>query len=343
MPGPVPLPRSIDGLGRDWFQAALGTAHAGTEVAGAQVLDVLGGSLTKIRVRLDYRSNPADLPSSVYVKAAFEDHGIPVSVRSEALFYDRARPLVELEAPRCLHAGHDDEHGVIVLEDLEQRGCVMSDPTRSWTPDTVADGLGQLSSLHARWWGEGRVPGIPPLEGSNALGAVLLEAGYWESCIDGPTGVHVPADYRDREAMAPSIRSLWDLDDAPPRCFVHGDAHLGNTYTDPDGRPGFLDWGGVTTGHWAREVCYFLAGALSIDDRRAHEQDLLAHYLDSLAGHGVADPPQPDVAWLDYRRHLVHGLLWFLCPTPMQPEAVINANVERFGAAVTDHDVRSLF
>jgi len=124
---------------------------------------------------------------------------------------------------------------------------------------------------------------------------------------------------------------------------VHGDAHLGNTYLDADGRPGFLDWGGVTAGHWAREVCYFLAGALSTDDRRAHERDLLAGYLDALTELGVTAAPVADEAWLDYRRHLVHGLLWFLCPTQMQPEAIINANVARFGAAVTDHEAASLF
>ena len=57
-----------------------------------------------------------------------------------------------------------------------------------------------------------------------------------------------------------------------------------------------------------------------------------------------ADPvPGWDEAWLSYRRHMLHGLLWFLCPTQMQPLEIINANVERFGAAASDHQVDRLF
>ena len=110
-----------------------------------------------------------------------------------------------------------------------------------------------------------------------------------------------------------------------------------------DGRAGFLDWGGVKAGHWAREVCYFMAGALGVEDRRTHEADLLRGYLDALSGHVAGPAPAWDEAWLSYRRHFLHGLLWFLCPTQMQPVDIINANVERFAAAATDHEIDTLF
>jgi hypothetical protein len=337
------LPEAIGEVTASWLSEAMGLAHPGTEIAAVEHAEVIHGSLTKVGLEVTYASNPADLPADLYLKAAFEDHGIPVSVRSEALFYEVARPVVDVVAPVCVYAAHDDEHGVVLMENLLTSGCTMSDPTRSWTVDQVADGLAQLASLHAGWWGEGLVPGIPELEGSNALGAVLMEAGYWESCVEGPTGVHVPVGLRDRVRVGPWVEELWRLDSVRPRCFSHGDAHLGNTYIDATGRAGFLDWGGVKAGHWAREICYFLAGALSINDRRAHEADLLRGYLDALASTGAAPVPRWDDAWLDYRRHLLHGLLWFLCPTQMQPVEIINANVERFGTAATDHEVETLF
>ncbi len=207
----------------------------------------------------------------------------------------------------------------------------------------LADGLTQLASLHAAWWGEGLVPGIPDFEGSNALGAVLMEAGYWETCVDGPTGVHLPPRFRDRETTRPWVEELWRRDALRPRAFCHGDAHLGNTYVTAAGGAGFLDWGGVKAGHWAREVCYFLVGALGIDDRRDHDQEMLRGYLDALAGCGADPVPTWDEAWLTYRQHCVHGLLWFLCPTQMQPVEIINASVERFAVAATDHEVDALF
>jgi hypothetical protein len=86
-----------------------------------------------------------------------------------------------------------------------------------------------------------------------------------------------------------------------------------------------------------------VAGALSIEDRRTHEESLLRGYLAALAAGGADPVPGWDEAWLSYRRHMLHGLLWFLCPTQMQPLEIINANVERFGAAASDHQVDRLF
>lgn len=336
------IPEQLDEIDAAWLSAALSIVSPGTEVASLEHGSVVHGSLTKVALRCAYAANPAGLPTTLYVKGAFEDHGIPVSMLSEAAFYAVARPLVDVRAPACFAALHDDAQGVVVLEDLTAAGATITDPTRGWSPDAVADGLLQLAGLHARWWGAGAVPGMPVVAGSNALGAVLMAEGYWEACVAGPAGARLPERFVDRRTVAPWIQSLWMLDTQPPRCFLHGDAHLGNTYVDAGGRPGFLDWGGVTAGHWAREVCYFLAGALTPDDRRTNETDLLRLYLDAL-GTEVHDTPSWEEAWLDYRRHLLHGLLWFLCPPEMQPIEVIDANVQRFSAACIDHDVDRLF
>ena len=61
--------------------------------------------------------------------------------------------------------------------------------------------------------------------------------------------------------------------------MIHGDPHIGNLFDD-DGRTGFLDWGIINVGAPMRDVSYFLTMAMSIDDRRVHERDLLRHYLD---------------------------------------------------------------
>jgi hypothetical protein len=336
------VPGRLDDVTAPWLSAALATRFGGTEVRSLEHGEVVHGSLTKVALRAEFGANPHHVPEALYLKAAMENHGFPVSCRPEALFYAVARPVVDVEAPACWYAGDDGTDGVIVLEDLTARGCRMADPTVPMTVDAALDAMGQLAHLHARWWGDGGVPGIPALEGANALGAVLMREGYFEQCLDGPTGAGVPAPFRDRERVAGWVGELWALDREHPRCFSHGDAHLGNTYVDESGTPGFLDWGGVKAAHWAREICYFLVGALGIDDRRAHEEALLGEYLDRLAGAGADPVPTWDDAWLDYRRHVVHGLLWFLCPTAMQPLAVIVANVERFAAAARDHGVDAL-
>jgi aminoglycoside phosphotransferase (APT) family kinase protein len=119
---------------------------------------------------------------------------------------------------------------------------------------------------------------------------------------------------------------------------VHGDAHIGNAYIEPSGRVGFVDWQTVALGSWVHDVNYFLVSALDVPDRRAHERDLLGHYLKALATYGVSAPVF-DEAWSDYRRATVHGFLGWLCNLDVwQPAEVNTATYARFGMAMVDHD-----
>lgn len=86
------------------------------------------------------------------------------------------------------------------------------------------------------------------------------------------------------------------------------------------------------------DVDYFLVSALDLPDRRAHERDLLGHYLKALATFGVTTPA-PDEAWEEYRRTTVYGFLCWLCnPDVWQPPDVNTATCARFGVAMLDHD-----
>jgi aminoglycoside phosphotransferase (APT) family kinase protein len=130
--------------------------------------------------------------------------------------------------------------------------------------------------------------------------------------------------------------ALWDIDDASVPSLSHGDAHPGNTYFDVAGHPHFLDWQcvGLAPGLW--DATYFMVGALSISDRRKHERELVEHYLTTLRAAG--GEISFDDAWLSYRQHQLHGLLWFITPEEMQPIENSVALVKRFAAGVDDHD-----
>jgi hypothetical protein len=90
-------------------------------------------------------------------------------------------------------------------------------------------------------------------------------------------------------------------------------------------------------GPWAYDVAYFIGGALSVQDRRGHEQSLLSGYLAALQ---AADGPvvSMDDAWPDYVRHTLHGFLWAATPAVMQPLERVVAMAERYAAAIEDHD-----
>jgi aminoglycoside phosphotransferase (APT) family kinase protein len=92
------------------------------------------------------------------------------------------------------------------------------------------------------------------------------------------------------------LQEIWRQ--GPPT-IVHGDPHIGNVFDD-HGRTGFLDWGMIMLSTPLRDVSYFLTMAMNVDDRRAHEHDLLRHYLGARKSLGASDIGF-DEAWLWHR------------------------------------------
>lgn len=90
---------------------------------------------------------------------------------------------------------------------------------------------------------------------------------------------------------------------------------------------------------WSLDVGYHIASTLTVDERRRTERDLLRHYLDCLASHGVTPPPWDD-AWRAIAFGMVHGFYLWGITTKVQP-AVIATLLHRLGTAVADHDALS--
>jgi aminoglycoside phosphotransferase (APT) family kinase protein len=122
-----------------------------------------------------------------------------------------------------------------------------------------------------------------------------------------------------------------------PVSYVHGDAHAGNLFKTPGGRDvGVIDWQLVQRGHWAQDVAYHLATALSVSERRASERDLLDHYLVRLAAFG-GPAIDRDTGWAQYRMAMLYGYyLWAITQRVDRP--IILELVNRLGAAVVDLD-----
>jgi aminoglycoside phosphotransferase (APT) family kinase protein len=144
--------------------------------------------------------------------------------------------------------------------------------------------------------------------------------------------------YADRERILSALSSLWERNDANPNIVLcHGDAHVGQLYFERDGRAGLLDWQSIGLMPWAKDVAYFMGSALSVADRRNHERDILAAYLQALKRNGG---PQISVAdaWDEYRAQMLQGLVWMVVTEQMQPIEVTAALNERYLSAVSDLD-----
>jgi aminoglycoside phosphotransferase (APT) family kinase protein len=146
-------------------------------------------------------------------------------------------------------------------------------------------------------------------------------------------GPDLPEELRDGERVR---EAMLRTGDAEKTCVVHGDTHSGNAYLDRSGRACWLDWQVVHVGHWGTDVSYHIATSLDIEDRRAHEAELLRHYLDELSVAG-AEPPAWEDAWEQYTLLFPYGyFLWAI--TRISSRAVVLVHIPRIGAAISDHD-----
>jgi hypothetical protein len=128
-----------------------------------------------------------------------------------------------------------------------------------------------------------------------------------------------------------------------PQTFLHGDCHIGQTYLTREGRVGYSDWQIVQQGGWAYDVNIAIVTALTIEDRRNWERDLLRHYLDRLHAAGGAKVDF-DAAWLAYRQHSLYPYFCWAytragassMQPDFQPDNICNDIMTRTAHAVSD-------
>ena len=226
---------------------------------------------------------------------------------------------------------------MIITEDVCAVGGVFLDTESEYTPDQVAESLGELAKLHAATWTNPDFADASWLQ--PRMAQTLMARGLPEitANFDGQNGVGVPAQARDPYRLIETYRRLaGQMAVAADWTVIHGDTHIGNVFLDEQSRPSFLDWQLVQRSMWYIDVGYHIASALPVEQRRHSESDLLRHYLDRLAAGGVAAPSW-DEAWLGVRRGMVHGFFLWAITCKVAPP-VIASLLQRLGTAVADHD-----
>jgi aminoglycoside phosphotransferase (APT) family kinase protein len=347
-PETLPIPADWADVTPAWMTTAVASRHPDAVVDSVTLL--LRDDGTNRRARFGVRYARGSGPATVFVKseapAHRRFHARNGNLFNEPRLFAAGVPIpVDHPLPYCVVIDEPGLDYVIVMEDLDARGADLRDATRPMTVEQVARGLRALARLHSRYWTAvdrdpalGWVQPFEPLDGWQAPMKVGAPMG-----LDA-VGDVVPPEVRriSGEELVGDLwaRFVWSLADGPAT-LLHGDPHIGNTYVLPDGEVGFLDWQVVRHGNWSVDVGYFVQGALTVDDRRAAEHDLVAMYVDALDV-PACDRPTAEDAFLRYRASAVHGLTLWLTTSAgsVQSPAVCRALVERYAGAFVDLDAR---
>lgn len=347
-----PLPVVFEEITADWMSAALRIRHPGVTVSRVEVVDMVRGTTTKIRLRieLDAAGRAAGLPEIMILKGGFEPHSRSIGqdqmFQREVTAYRDIFPAMPLPHPTCYFADYDDERkqGVVLMEDLVRANVEFTSVLRPQTYEQISRRLTVLARFHAQSWAS------PDLEPGGRWGDLyeffaIMQPFFefymlpenWNRFVSAPRGAAASVRFHDPEWVKRAWSRMTAYARTLPQCVIHGDMHLGNLFIYPDGTPGFFD-SLASTGPGMLEVAYHIGGSLDTSDRKRWEGPLIQLYIDELRRNDV-DAPSFDEAFEQYRVLMFYGFwIFFKNEVERQSENLNCAVVSRCSQALLDHD-----
>ncbi|HEY6131095.1 MAG TPA: phosphotransferase [Halioglobus sp.] len=344
---PSRIPTQWEQVTPEWMTAAIANRHPEARVADVTILTVDDGTNRRARFGLNYAAGSG--PTRVFLKAHAPGHRI-VHLRNGNLF-NEARLFASGVAPPMDHPlvyksiiDYLRLDFLLVMEDLTLRSADPRDATRPMTVEQVAHGLRGLARLHSQYWGLSPrthpqlrwVKTWKPAKGWQVGLRKRIPIGLERAAESIPAAV---LRFSGEDIVALWSRYVRTLARGS-MTMLHGDAHIGNTYVLPDGDVGFLDWQVVRRGNWSQDVGYFLVSALTEEDRRGNEKELVELYRGSLEV-PREQLPTAEQAWLQYRSTPAYGLaIWLstLGTDGWQSREISLTLAQRFAAAFVELD-----
>jgi hypothetical protein len=355
---PGEVPRSPEAIGVGWLTAALCAGVPGARVETVGAGSGSTGTTTRRALRLTYNSSgqAAGLPVHVFVKCTAEVGqrlmlGLGGLIHGEPGFYARIRPGLEIEAPAGYFGAVAGRswRSVVVIEDVAStRGARFQSAGAPVGRAQAEDLVATAARWHGALWQSPALDACPwlrtPAEQMDLIEALIGLADRRPAGVARARAV-IPRVLRERQAdLFRALGRAMRLAGRPPHTYLHGDLHLANTYLTAAGRMGIADWQVGLRGCWAHDVAYLLATALTIEDRRSHERELLELYRERLAAAGGPELTR-EAAWLAYRQGLHYPYFAWIytlgrarLQPRFQPDDVALALIERIAAAIADLD-----
>jgi hypothetical protein len=356
------LPLSYEEITPTWLTSVLATDTPGAEVTAHRLGEEDEGTSSRRHIHLEWNEagRRAGMPASVFSKSTMTLEsryllGMNGGIAAEAVFYNRVLPTLDVRAPHALFARYDPEtfNSIIIMRDLAGQVRFGSHEL-DLTLEQARSQLRLLASLHARYYEspELRTTLSEFNDWEDYFAITVDAAGFGPACARGFAQAEdlIPARLfaRADEIWPATLRSV-EAHRTLPRTLIHSDVHLKNWYIDADGEMGLNDWQCSCKGSWGRDLAYAISTALSVQNRRAWERDLVAYYAEQLHAAGAPEVDF-DTAWRLYRQNLFSALAWWtgtLGQPPeapkMQPPASSREFIRRMTHAIDDLDALDSF
>ena len=316
------IPETIESVTPEWLTNVL--HHVGVVPAGAHVSAVdarqvgIGVGIMGVihQLTLTYAGDAGAAPATMVVKQASTfpanfEQGVALGIyASEDRFYRELATHTALRVPAAYHAEiADDGHFVILMEDLSSLRNL--DQLDGMTPDQIRHAVVALAQLHGPFWRKvADLEWIPSVVHDRIKGFAAAFPMFWDGTQKNFPNQLPPAARAVGDAVAKHYWEFMDRLGQRPWTLLHMDYRCDNFLYDdatPDSPLVTLDWQSLGRGPGVYDLAYLLGGSITIDDRRAHQDDLLRAYHDELVRQGVTDYPFTDL-FEDYRLASLVGM-----------------------------------
>lgn len=309
----VDVPTTLHEVDAQWLTAALNEAgHDTANVTSVEYEPIKGnvGALGEVGVFTVAYAGDTDLPAQLLGKCPLDNdsarlyNSIMRYYGREAGFYRDLADEVPMRVPRCWVNVGDGERHVLLLEYFAD--ATPGDVLAGTTFDNMLRLIGDMATLHGRYWMDQRVRELPWMfqftEPSLLMGFDVVGGTWPMARAEAPDAV--PADLAaliEGPYISEVPRERWiEAYNERPWTLVHGDYELENVLFLPDGTPAVVDWQGVMVGFPGMDLGFTLAVSGS-PETVEREQELLDHYRAGLAAAGgpawSADELLDDLAW----------------------------------------------
>ncbi len=294
------MPLTVDELSLDWLQRVLADSLGGARLSAftPTVIGVGEGFMGQLaRVALNYEGESGDAPASIITKfaAARQDTRDMAGERNlykrEIGFYRDIGNKVGVPIADCLYMEfHEDtNHFVLILEDLAPGE--PSDQVIGTDRETSREVIEQFAKLHAKWWNSEELEKLDWAKWT--ITETPMEQAYemyelsWQEVEE--TGKFDA--YPELKRLMPLLPALFKFDPAPPYPFslTHGDLRSDNIIkpSEQGGRFAVIDWQLCGMGDPINDIVYWMVMSLSVEERRATQDELLKLYHSRLVEYGV--------------------------------------------------------
>jgi aminoglycoside phosphotransferase (APT) family kinase protein len=349
------LPLSYEDITTEWLTNALCAGVPGARVEAFELAAPDNGTSNRRRIRLRYNApgQRHGLPTAIFCKAT---HGLLNRLAlgtcgaayAEQVFYRDIRPLLEIEAPVSFYQNYNTEthNSMIMLNDISDSVTEFCSHKTQITRPRAESQIRLLAKLHGSAYADTKVQsalaGLATWrEYFNKTLLFGMREGACQGFIDAGNAIPQALRKRAAEVWPATVKSV-EIQNAFAPTLSHGDSHLKNWYVAGNGEMGLSDWQCSARGHWGRDFAYTISTALTVQDRRSWEQDLLRLYLALLAENGGPEVAFHE-AWQIYRQQLFGALAWWtvtLSPPgtmpDMQPRDITIEFINRIATAIDD-------